>query len=63
LLSYAGQVWVGVQADAGLVPDPERIVAGFEDELAALRTASPARRIRGRKRLAVAIASRRSSVV
>jgi WS/DGAT/MGAT family acyltransferase len=36
LLSYAGSVWVGVQSDAGLVPDPERILAGFEDEVDAL---------------------------
>jgi len=63
LLSYAGQVWVGIQTDAGLVPDPERIVAGFEEELAAFRTAIPVRRIRGRKRVAVAVAPRRSSVV
>jgi len=33
LLSYAGQVWVGVHSDAGLVPDPERIVSAFEEEL------------------------------
>jgi diacylglycerol O-acyltransferase / wax synthase len=37
LLSYAGRVWVGVQADVGLVPDPEQILAGFEEELTALR--------------------------
>ncbi|HMK72186.1 MAG TPA: WS/DGAT domain-containing protein [Myxococcaceae bacterium] len=37
LLSYAGRVWVGVQSDIGLVPDPERILAGFEAELEALR--------------------------
>ena len=45
LLSYAGKVWLGVQTDAGLVPDPERILAGFEDEVDALlqlqREASP----------------------
>jgi WS/DGAT/MGAT family acyltransferase len=32
ILSYAGQLRVGVLADAGLVPDPEAIVAGFCDE-------------------------------
>ena len=37
LLSYAGLVRVGIQADVGLIPDPERILAGFEDELTALR--------------------------
>jgi hypothetical protein len=36
LLSYAGSVWVGVQSDAGLVPDPELILAGFDHEVAAL---------------------------
>jgi diacylglycerol O-acyltransferase len=33
ILSYAGGVMVGVAADAGLVPDPKRIVAAFEREL------------------------------
>ncbi len=36
LLSYAGKVWLGIQTDAGLVPDPERILQGFEDEVDAL---------------------------
>ena len=44
LLSYAGQVWVGVHSDVGLVPDPERIVDAFEEELDALQLASSARR-------------------
>jgi diacylglycerol O-acyltransferase len=33
IMTYAGQVTVGVMADAALVPDPEAIVAGFEAEL------------------------------
>jgi hypothetical protein len=33
LLSYAGQVWLGVQADAGLVPDPSALLHGFAGEL------------------------------
>jgi diacylglycerol O-acyltransferase len=33
ILSYAGQVRVGIAADAGLVPDPGRIVSHFQDEL------------------------------
>jgi WS/DGAT/MGAT family acyltransferase len=37
LLSYAGSVWLSVQTDAGLLPDPERILAGFEAEVEALR--------------------------
>ena len=36
ILSYAGQVRMGVGTDAGLVPDPERIVDGFHAELDAL---------------------------
>jgi len=35
-LSYAGEVGVGVISDAGLVPDPEAIVAGFQTEFDAL---------------------------
>jgi WS/DGAT/MGAT family acyltransferase len=37
ILSYAGQVRLGVGTDAGLVPDPERIVDGFHQELDELR--------------------------
>ena len=36
ILSYAGEVMVGVASDAGLIPDPQRLVAGFEAELARL---------------------------
>ena len=35
LLSYAGGVRLGVATDAGLVPDPERLVAEFHRELEA----------------------------
>ncbi len=37
ICSYAGQVRLGVGTDAGLVPDPEGVVEGFEKEIAALR--------------------------
>jgi diacylglycerol O-acyltransferase / wax synthase len=37
ILSYDGRVTVGVMSDAGLVPDPERIVGGVERELRKLR--------------------------
>jgi WS/DGAT/MGAT family acyltransferase len=37
ILSYNGQVMLGVASDQGLVPDPEAIVAGFHQELAALK--------------------------
>ena len=33
ILSYAGGVMVGVAADGGLVPDPDRVVAAFDREL------------------------------
>ncbi len=32
ILSYAGEVCLGIATDAGLVPDPEKIVAGFQAE-------------------------------
>ena len=49
ILSYAGNVQVGVAADAGLVPDPDRLVAGFESEMAELlgKGRGPARRRSG----------------
>lgn len=34
LISYAGTVRIGVASDAGLIPDPERIVEGFMAALA-----------------------------
>jgi diacylglycerol O-acyltransferase / wax synthase len=33
IMTYAGQVRLGVASDANVVPDPEGIVAGFEEEL------------------------------
>ena len=36
IFSYAGALTVGVMADAGLVPDPERIIEAFEREVEAL---------------------------
>ena len=36
IFSYAGEVTIGVMTDAGLVPDPQTIVAAFTEELAAL---------------------------
>ncbi len=38
ILTYAGQVQFGLIADAGLCPDPERIVAHFEPEFQQLLT-------------------------
>jgi diacylglycerol O-acyltransferase len=37
IMSYGGNVWLGLASDAGLVPDPELIVKGFHEELAALQ--------------------------
>ena len=36
ILSYAGEVRLGLASDAGLLPDPERIAATFSEELEAL---------------------------
>lgn len=36
IISYAGQVQLGVATDLGLVPDPEAIVAAFHEEFALL---------------------------
>jgi len=40
ILTYAGEVLMGVASDAGLVPDPQTIVEGFHAELEELLTAS-----------------------
>jgi hypothetical protein len=42
IFSYAGQVTVGISVDAGLVPDPHRLVSGFQDELRALASVATA---------------------
>ena len=36
IFSYAGNVWVGFKADAEAIPDPERILEAFHDEVDAL---------------------------
>ena len=36
IFSYAGELTVGLMVDAGLVPDPERIIDAYEDEMEAL---------------------------
>jgi diacylglycerol O-acyltransferase len=33
ILSYNGEVMLGINTDAGLVPDPEKIIEYFEDEM------------------------------
>jgi WS/DGAT/MGAT family acyltransferase len=44
LLSYAGNVWLGVQADAGLIPDPDVLLKGFAKEVGALEALERAAR-------------------
>lgn len=36
LLSYAGKVWLGLQSDAAVLPDPAGVLSGFEGEVEAL---------------------------
>jgi hypothetical protein len=36
ILSYAGEVRLGVATDSGLVPDPETIIEAFQEEMAAM---------------------------
>jgi len=43
ILSYAGQVRLGVLVDQEIVPDPEAIVAGFEAEVETLMAAAAGR--------------------
>jgi len=43
ILSYAGQVRLGVLVDQELMPDPEAIVAGFEAEVETLLAAAAGR--------------------
>jgi hypothetical protein len=40
ILSYNGGVMLGIATDAGLVPDPERIVENFKVEFEAMRAAA-----------------------
>lgn len=35
VLSYAGQVRLGIVSDAGLVPDPGALIEAFQDEMRA----------------------------
>ena len=36
LLSYAGKVWMGLQCDAAVIPNPAGVLAGFDAEVEAL---------------------------
>jgi WS/DGAT/MGAT family acyltransferase len=37
IISYAGNVWLGVATDARLIPDPDQIIEGFYEEYDLLR--------------------------
>jgi WS/DGAT/MGAT family acyltransferase len=50
ILSYNGEVLVGVATDTGLVPDPERVVAAFEADLGDLLAGGGRRRPARRSR-------------
>jgi WS/DGAT C-terminal domain len=43
MMSYNGGVTVSLQVDAGLVPDPETIIADYEREVETLRKLKPAK--------------------
>jgi diacylglycerol O-acyltransferase len=49
ILSYAGQVRLGVATDTGLVPDPEAIIAAFHEEMRVMMTggAHPPAQLKG----------------
>jgi WS/DGAT/MGAT family acyltransferase len=50
ILSYAGKIFVGVATDAGLVPDPGRIIDGFHQDFAdLLRLARAVNMVRSEK--------------
>jgi diacylglycerol O-acyltransferase len=41
ILSYAGKVTLGVATDVGLVPDPDQIITGFDEEFKLLLRLAP----------------------
>jgi len=41
IVSYAGQLSVGLASDAHLVPDHDRLLALLDDEVGALHTSAP----------------------
>ena len=51
ILSYNGEVMVGVASDTGLIPDPERIVVGFKSDLDDLLAQGGRRRTAARSRV------------
>lgn len=41
VLSYAGEVWIGLNADAHVIPDPDAVLEGFDAEIRALAALVP----------------------
>ncbi|HMT20388.1 MAG TPA: WS/DGAT domain-containing protein, partial [Promineifilum sp.] len=42
IISYAGNVYLGIATDAGLVPDPERVLDGVYEELQRMKVLAAA---------------------
>jgi WS/DGAT/MGAT family acyltransferase len=38
ILSYAGEILLGIASDAGLIPDPDAIISGFHQEIELMKT-------------------------
>jgi hypothetical protein len=49
IVSYAGQIRMGIATDHGLVPDPERIIAAFHVEFEALQASVASVEDRGKR--------------
>ena len=59
IISYNGQVLVGIATDAGLIPDPEAIVAGYEQSFAEMMALFETIRADGQAPPAVVVAPAR----
>jgi len=57
MMSYNGGVTVSLQVDAGLVPDPDTIIADYEREIETLRQLKPAKPATRGKRATAATAA------
>jgi hypothetical protein len=57
MMSYNGGVVVSLQVDAGLIPDPEKIIADYQREVEALRQLKPAKPATREKRATAAKAT------
>jgi WS/DGAT/MGAT family acyltransferase len=55
IISYNGQIWMGVTTDAGLVPDPETLIELFHQEFLALQAKAEKTQNKNRSSLAPAL--------